>query len=39
MEKPQVLAYNNLKTGCSIPAVRMHGVHVDRVRFPAARQW
>ena len=24
-------------TGCSIPAVRMHGVHVDRVQFPAAR--
>ena len=25
------------KTGCSIPVVRMHGVHVDRVQFPAAR--
>ena len=24
-------------TGCSIPVVRMHGVHVDRVQFPAAR--
>ncbi|KKW35911.1 MAG: Phosphoribosylformylglycinamidine cyclo-ligase [Candidatus Adlerbacteria bacterium GW2011_GWA1_54_10] len=26
------------KTGRSIPAVRVHGVDVDRVRFPAARQ-
>lgn len=25
-------------SGRSIPVVRMHGVHVDRVRFPAARQ-
>ena len=24
-------------SGRSIPVVRMHGVHVDRVRFPAAR--
>ena len=24
-------------TGCRIPVVRMHGVHVDRVQFPAAR--
>lgn len=23
--------------GCSISAVRVHGVHVGRVRFPAAR--
>jgi len=26
------------KSGCSIPVVRVHGVDVDRVRFPAARQ-
>src|SRR5262245_30633086 len=26
-----------IKTGRSIPAVHMHGVHVDRVQFPAAR--
>ena len=25
-------------TGCSIPVVRAHGVRLDRVRFPAARQ-
>ncbi len=24
-------------SGCSIPVVRVHGVDVDRVRFPAAR--
>ncbi len=24
--------------GCSIPVVRVHGVDIDRVRFPAARQ-
>ncbi len=27
-----------IQSGCSITAVRMHGVHVARVRFPAARQ-
>ena len=27
-----------INTGLSIPAVRMHGVHVDRVQFPAARK-
>ncbi len=25
-------------SGCSIPVVRVHGVDVDRVQFPAARQ-
>lgn len=25
-------------TGCSIAVVRMHGVHVARVQFPAPRQ-
>ena len=25
-------------SGCSIPVVRVHGVDVDRVRFPAARK-
>ena len=24
--------------GCSIPVVRVHGVDIDRVRFPAARK-
>lgn len=28
---------NVRKAGCSIPVVRVHGVDVDRVRFPAAR--
>ena len=27
-----------VKSGCSISAVRMHGVHVGRVRFPAPRR-
>lgn len=26
-----------LKSGCSIPVVRAHGVGVDRVQFPAPR--
>ncbi len=25
------------ESGCSIPVVRVHGVDVDRVRFPALR--
>ena len=33
----QGLARQNFLTECSITVVRMHGVHVVRVRFPAAR--
>lgn len=33
----RIFCYNKFKTGCSIPAVRAHGVGVDWVRFPASR--
>lgn len=36
-EKIRVNSGFLLTAGCSIPAVRVHGVHADRVQFPAPR--